>query len=43
MSTTFNMDPNYWDTLATNELLNTSNNYKNINIMYKLIYKMINA
>jgi len=34
MSTTFNMDPNYWDTLATNELLITSNSDKIINIKY---------
>eukprot|EP00102_Acyrthosiphon_pisum_P007068 XP_003241351.2 PREDICTED: U3 small nucleolar RNA-associated protein 6 homolog isoform X2 [Acyrthosiphon pisum] len=33
MSTTFNKNPNYWDTLALNELYKTTYNYKNMNII----------
>ncbi|XP_029346183.1 U3 small nucleolar RNA-associated protein 6 homolog [Acyrthosiphon pisum] len=33
MSTTFNKNPNYWDTLALNELYKTTYSYKNMNII----------
>ncbi|XP_015365306.1 PREDICTED: U3 small nucleolar RNA-associated protein 6 homolog [Diuraphis noxia] len=33
MLTTFSKDPNYWDTLATNELLSKSNNTEKFKIM----------
>lgn len=38
MLTTFSMDPNYWDTLATNELSNKSYTEK-FKIKYEIIYK----
>lgn len=38
MLSTFSTDPNYWDELALNELLNNSNYSEKIKIKYANIY-----
>lgn len=38
MLATFSMDPNYWDTLAKNELLKKSGITEQIRIKYEDIY-----
>jgi len=41
MLTTFDTDPNYWDTLATNELLNSTSSTEKFRITYEIIYKSL--
>lgn len=41
MLTSFSTDPNYWDTLATNELLKNTKNTEKFKITYELIYRLL--
>lgn len=41
MLATFSKDPNYWDTLATNELTSNSSNTEKFKITYVLIYTLL--
>jgi len=41
MLTSFSTDPNYWDTLATNELLKNTKNTEKFKITYELIYRFL--
>lgn len=41
MLTSFSTDANYWDTLATNELLKNTTNTEKFKITYELIYKLL--
>lgn len=41
MLTSFSTDPNYWDTLATNELSKNTKNTEKFKITYEIIYRLL--
>lgn len=38
---TFSQDPNYWDNLATSELVNSSTKSEKLRIKYENIYNLL--